>query len=76
MTMQIVTRSSCLHFRNPAENVSGNGDYDQVWTKDLETEEETLLFQGEKWNKEDFQRKADAGKFRGGSFESEIKSDE
>jgi len=48
----------------------------QIWIKDLETDEETLLFQGEKWNKEDFLRKANAGRLRGTGFESEIKSDE
>jgi len=76
MTKHIVTRSSCLHFRHPAENSSGSGDYMQVWIKDLETDEEELIFQGEKWNKEDFQRKADAQSFNRGIFESEIKSDE
>jgi len=78
MTKEIITRSSCLHFIHPSENVSGSGDYMQVWIKDLETEEEELIFQGEKWNKEDFDRKLQAGRAPLSStrLESEIKSDE
>ncbi len=54
---EIIIQSSCLHFSHPAQRVLSSGDYMRVIVEDLETDERTVLFTGEKYDEKNFEEK-------------------